>query len=68
MAIEVKVLKKYKRAYGTDVEVSYNCPRCGESVTDIICFSNNINNCVAEVCDQECPECGECNNLDVDLY
>lgn len=55
-------------AYGTEVEVGYICPHCGERLTDIICFSGNVNNCVAEVCDRECPECGECSDLDVDLY
>lgn len=68
MAIDVSVLGKYKMAYGTEVEVSYTCPRCGESVTDTICFSSNIKNCVAEVYDHECPECGEGSDLDVDLY
>lgn len=68
MAIDVSVLGKYEMAYGTEVEVSYTCPHCGEDVTDTICFSSNIKNCVAEVYDQECPECGESNDLDVDLY
>ncbi len=68
MSIDVSVLGKYKMAYGTEVEVSYTCPHCGESVTDTICFSSTIKNCVAEVCDHECPECGECSDLDVDLY
>ena len=68
MAIDVNVLGKYKMAYGIEVEVSYTCPHCGENVTDTICFSNTIQDCVAEVCDHECPECGECIDLDVDLY
>ena len=68
MSIDVNVLGKYKLAYGTEVEVGYTCPHCGESVTDTICFSGSFQNCVAEVCDRECPECGECNDLDVDLY
>lgn len=68
MSIEVSVLGKYRMAYGTEVEVSYICPHCGESVTDTICFSSDIKNCVAEVSDHECPECGENSDLDVDLY
>ena len=68
MAIEVNVLGKNKMAYGTEVEVSYTCPYCGENVTDTICFSNDINNCIAEVYDQACPECGEINDLDVNMY
>ena len=68
MAIDVSVLGKYKMAYSTEVEVSYTCPHCDESVTDTICFSSAIKNCVAEVCNRECPECGECNDLDVNLY
>lgn len=68
MAIDVNVLGKYKMAYGTEVEVSYTCPHCGESVLETICFSKDIKDCVAEVYDHECPECGESNDLDVDLY
>lgn len=68
MSIDVSVLGKYKMAYGTEVEVSYTCSHCGESVTDTICFSSDIKNCVVEVCGQQCPECGELNDLDVDLY
>lgn len=67
MAIDVNVLSKCKMAYGTEVEVSYTCPHCGESVTDTICFSNTIKNCIAAIDDHECPECGECSDLDVDL-
>jgi predicted RNA-binding Zn-ribbon protein involved in translation (DUF1610 family) len=36
MAIDVNVLGKYKMAYGTEVEVSYTCPHCGESVSETI--------------------------------
>lgn len=68
MSIEVIVLGKHKMAYGTEVDVSYICPHCGESVTDTICFSKDIANCVAVVDGQQCPECGELNDLDVDLY
>lgn len=68
MSIEVNVLGKYKMAYGTEVEVSYTCPHCGESVTETICFSDDIKNCIADVGCHECPECGEENDLDVDLY
>ena len=59
MSIEVNILGKYEMAYGTEVEVSYICPHCCESVTEIICFS---------VDDHECPECGEENDLEIDLY
>jgi len=68
MAISVNVLEKNKMAYGTEVDVSYICPHCGEIVYETICFSNDVKNCVAEVYDHECPECGESNDLDVDLY
>lgn len=68
MAIEVTVLGKYRMAYGLEVEVSYTCPHCGESVTESLNFSNEFGQCVAEVYDHECPECGEENDLDVDLY
>lgn len=68
MAIEVSVLGKCKMAYGTEVEVSYTCPHCGETVTDSICFNSEISNCIAEVPGHECPECGEESDLDVDLY
>ena len=68
MSIEVNVLGKYEMAYGTEVEVSYTCPHCGESVTESICFSKEIKNCVADVDEHECPECGEENELEVDLY
>lgn len=68
MAIEVTVLGKSVMAYGTEVDVSYTCPHCGEHVTDTICFSSTIKDCVAEVCDHECPECAECCDLEVDLY
>lgn len=68
MNIEVEVLGKYKMAYGTEVDVAYTCPHCGANVTDTICFSSDIKNCVADVSGQQCPECGELNDLDVDLY
>ena len=68
MSIEVNVLAKHKMAYGLEVEVCYRCPHCNEDVTDTICFSDNIRNCVADVSDHECPECGEGNDLEVDLY
>lgn len=68
MAIDVSVLGKYMMAYGTEVEVGYTCPHCGEYITDVICFSSNIRECIAEVYDHECPECGECSDLDVDMY
>ena len=68
MSIEVEVLGKYKMAYGTEVDVAYTCPHCGANVTDTICFSSDIKNCVADVSGQQCPECGELNDLDVDLY
>ncbi len=68
MAIYVDVLTKCKMAYGTEVKVSYICPHCGESVTETICFSKDIKDCVAEVYGHECPECEESNDLDVDLY
>ena len=55
-------------AYGTEVQVSYTCQPCDESVIETICFSKDINNCVAEVDDHECPECGEENDIEVDLY
>jgi len=68
MGISTRILKKYKMAYGTEVEVSYTCRHCREKVTDTICFSNeDIRECISEVYDQECPECGECNDLDVNL-
>lgn len=68
MSIEVSVVGKYKMAYGLEVEVSYACPHCGENVTETICFSDSVSNCVACVDNHECPECGECNDLEVDLY
>lgn len=67
MAIEVSVFEKNEMAYGTEVEVSYICPHCGESVTETLCFDKSLKDCVAEVCDHDCPECGESNDLDVDL-
>ena len=68
MAIEVNVLGKYEKAYGTEVEVSYTCPHCGESVTETICFSKDAKNCIAAVDNHDCPECWESNDLEVDLY
>ena len=68
MAIEVEILGKFKEAYGIDVEVGYTCPHCGEHVTETICFSDDLNNCIAAVDRHECPECGEENDLEVDLY
>lgn len=68
MTIEVAVVGKYRMAYGTEVEVRYTCPHCGEIVTDTICFSNEIGECVACVDDHACPECGEESDLEVDLY
>lgn len=67
MSIEVEVLCKYEMAYGTEVEVSYTCPHCREHVSETICFGKDVKNCIAEVDNQECPECGEYNVLDVDL-
>lgn len=68
MSIEVDVLGKYEEAYGLEVEISYTCPHCGESVTENLCFSKSLRNCIADVSAHECPECGENNDLDVDLY
>ena len=68
MSIEAEVLGIYEEPYGLEVEVSYTCPHCEESVTEIICFSKSLRNCVADVGAHECPECGENNDLDVDLY
>ena len=68
MAIEVNVISKCEVAGSIEVEVSYTCPHCSESVTETICFSNTIKNCIADVSGQECPECGEENDLEVDLY
>ena len=68
MSIEVNVSGKTKMAYGTEVDVDYICPHCGNAISETICFSSNIKNCVADVPCHECPECGEYNDLDVDLY
>ena len=68
ITMKVNVLGKYKKIYGTEAEITYTCPYCGESVTETICFSNEIGKCIAEVDSHKCPECGEENDLSVDLY
>ena len=68
MAVEAKVIDKYKMAYGTEVEVNYTCPHCGESVNETICFSDNCTNHVAVLEDHQCYECGEDIELEVDFY
>ena len=68
MCIRVKVLDKYKMSYGTEVEVRYTCPHCGETIEETICFSGSQTQCVASIEDHECPDCAEYNDLDVDLY
>ena len=68
MSIEVTTLAKNNMSYGLEVDVNYLCPHCSENITETICFSESIKDCIAEVCDHECPECGEFNDLDVDLY
>lgn len=68
MTIEVTVVGKFKMAYGTEVKVRYTCPHCGETVTDTLCFSNEIGECVACLDDHACPEYGEESDLEVDLY
>ena len=55
-AVEVNVSGKYEEAYGVEV------------VTETICFSKSIKNCIADVDNHDCPECGESNDLEVDLY
>lgn len=68
MTTEVTVVDKCEMTCGTEVEVRYTYPHCSESVTDTLCFSNEISNCVACVDDHACPECGEESDLEVDLY
>ena len=69
MGVEARVIDKYKMAYGTEVEVNYTCPHCGENVTETICFSDNLtSNCIAVLDDHQCYECGEDIELEVDFY
>lgn len=68
MAVDVTVMGKQKVAYGVEVAVKYICPHCHELVTEDICFSEDIENCIAEVNNHECLECGEENDLEVDFY
>lgn len=68
MAIEVNVLGKYEDVNGMEVEIGYTCPHCGESVTESIFFSASLKDCIADVDSHQCPECGEENALEVDLY
>ncbi|MBQ2712971.1 MAG: CPXCG motif-containing cysteine-rich protein [Clostridia bacterium] len=67
MAIEVDVLDKYETSHNLQAEISYTCPHCGETVTDLIAFSKCLNNHFVDVDDQDCPVCGESNDLEVDL-
>ena len=67
MRVEAKVINKYKMAYGTEVEVNYTCPHCGEDVTETICF-DDANNYVAVLDDHQCYECAEDIKLEVDFY
>lgn len=67
MCIEVNVIEIYKMPYGTEVDVSYICPHCGEHITETICFDKSIKFCCVNVPDHQCPECGEENDLDVEL-
>lgn len=68
MAISVYVSGISREAFGTEVDVSYTCPHCGESVSETLCFEKGIKNCIACVDAHDCPECGESNDLEVDLY
>ena len=69
MAVEARVVGKYKMAYGTEVELNYTCPHCGENVTETICFSDKIcSDYVAVMEDHRCYECGEDIELEVDFY
>lgn len=67
MTVEARVLAKIKMAYGTEVEVNYTCPHCGENVTEMICFSEVGNYC-AVLDDHPCYECTEEFELEVSLY
>lgn len=67
MSVEANVLGKYYMAYGIEAEITYTCPHCGETVTETMCFSKELDNTIA--CgSHECYECGQSFELDVDLY
>lgn len=70
MTVTAIVISKWKAPWGLDVEVSYTCPHCGETVTETISFSKDFENgnYVACLDDHECYECGEYIDLEVDLY
>ena len=68
MAVEARVVDKSRMAYGVEVDVSYTCPRCGDYITETICFSfESARGGGVLLEDHECPECGADIELEMDL-
>lgn len=68
MRVEATVIDKCKMAFGTEVDVTYTCPHCGETVTECITFGGDCTDYVALLEGHECYECCEEIDLAVDFY
>jgi len=67
MTINVNILERYEMMCGLEVEVSYNCSHCGESIAHTVYFSDTSISGVTEVYEQKCPKCGKTNDLSLDM-
>ncbi|MBQ2717959.1 MAG: hypothetical protein IJF75_05120 [Clostridia bacterium] len=67
MAIKVSTLSKNDVGYAIEVDVSYVCRYCNESVSDTISLSKDGLGSSVIITECECPNCGSCVDLDIDL-
>ena len=67
MSISARVLSKIRLAYGIEIDICYTCPHCDEDISETITLDDDICSSSVELCDQECPACGACNDVEVDL-
>lgn len=67
MTIKTTTLSKTDLGFCTEVNVSYCCPHCYESVSDIVNLSNDGLGSSVVLSDCECPNCGHYVDLDIDL-
>ena len=67
MVIKVNTLNKCDVGYALEVNVSYICPFCNNSVSDTISMSKEGLGSSVTMCDCDCPNCGAYIDLDIDL-
>ena len=64
--VNAEVLAVYEGSSCSDIDISYTCPHCGETVEDSVSMSDaSSGSYILE--GQPCPECAEENNIAIDL-